>query len=148
MGRAGIAYSDTDTARYQYATPESPSAGNRGRQYRNDGVDIYRDIKSNDTIYYVGAIEDGEWLQYTAVIEEEGEYLIQVRVASRDNNGRISLTINGKPALNFTITKTGEVQEWQTIGDQKVTLKKGVNQLVIKAEKGGFNLHSIQFQKR
>ena len=62
LGRNGVAYYDLDTA--NYSAPGNRNVGNRGDVYRNDGVDIYKDSSKYNT-YYVGSIEDEEWLQYT-----------------------------------------------------------------------------------
>lgn len=63
LGISGAAYSDKDTADYHVSTGKT-TAGNRGRAYRNDGVDIGRNINAPDS-YYVNHFETGEWLQYT-----------------------------------------------------------------------------------
>src|SRR5690606_37119608 len=55
LGRQSFAYFDKDTASYHY-TPGVNTQGNRGKVYRNDGVDIY---KSKEGDFYVGHIEDG-----------------------------------------------------------------------------------------
>ena len=60
LGRNNHAYFDRDTADYHVSTKKW-SAGNRGRTYRNDGVDIVRDSSAYER-YYVNNIEKGEWL--------------------------------------------------------------------------------------
>jgi hypothetical protein len=67
LGANGHAYYDLDTANYRIST-EKETIGNRGRTYRNDGVDIYED-SSDKSNYYVGHFEDGEWLRYTTCIK-------------------------------------------------------------------------------
>ena len=61
LGVNGAAYYDLDTANYRISTGRE-SMGNRGRTYRNDGVDIYEDsIHHGD--WYIGHTEDGGvWL--------------------------------------------------------------------------------------
>ena len=76
LGRNGVAYYDTDTANYR--TSGVSGVGNRGHIYRNDGVDIYKDsVKYNS--YYVGDIENGEWLQYTIDVLKNGSILLKLR---------------------------------------------------------------------
>ena len=77
LGRNGVAYYDKDTANYRLSTGKE-STGNSGGVYRNDGVDIYRDPNDFLENYYVGSIEDGEWLQYTVNVQEGGNYRLFV----------------------------------------------------------------------
>src|SRR5258705_8133791 len=83
LGRNGVAYYDTDTANYRISTGKG-SVGNRGGVYRNDGVDIFKDSSRYES-YYVGSIEDGEWLQYTIYVKEKGSYTLKISVAT-DNS--------------------------------------------------------------
>ncbi|UAY54388.1 cellulase family glycosylhydrolase [Arachidicoccus terrestris] len=78
LGANGYAYLDKDTARYQY-TPGVHTDGNKGRQYRNDGVDIRIDSASGKP--YVCFIQDGEWLNYTLDIQRSGKYQLQLDYA-------------------------------------------------------------------
>ncbi|MGX5819774.1 cellulase family glycosylhydrolase [Chitinophaga lutea] len=71
LGINGSAYFDKDTANYRISNPQL-QGGNKGRTYRNDGVDIRRE---NDG-YAVTDIEAGEWLQYTIQVARTGTYLI------------------------------------------------------------------------
>jgi hypothetical protein len=145
LGREGYAYKDNDTARYQYASPSAPSAGNRGWSYRNDGVDIQPDNAPPD--YHIFSIEDGEWLQYTVTVADPGKYTISVTVAA-DSGGMFTLLCNGKPlAQNIPIGNTGGLTSWKTIDLKDITLPKGADQLRIVAGKGGFNFSQMEFIK-
>lgn len=143
LGRAGYAYKDMDTARYQYASPPMPSAGNRGGGYRNDGVDIRAvDRTSPKPDYYVFNIEDGEWLQYTVDVVEGGEYTVVFTV---NNTGSISFLNNGQTtAKSVSVDGTAD---WKTIEVKRVNLQKGTNKLRVLAEKGGFNFKEMKFVK-
>jgi endoglucanase len=88
MGRQRSAYYDKDTASYQY-TPGVNTTGNKGRTYRNDGVDI----KTDATGPYIMSIEDGEWLQYTVNVKAKGVYSIRFAVAGNVNDGKLSLKL-------------------------------------------------------
>jgi hypothetical protein len=151
LGREGYAYKDNDTARYQYATPSAPSAGNRGWSYRNDGVDIQplegRDAAARgSSAYDVFSIEDGEWLQYTVSVEKAGSYKIAATVAAAADSGRLSLLCDDKPvAQEIVIPATGGTTSWQVIGLKDVELPKGTHRLRIVASKGGFDLDQLSF---
>ena len=76
LGVNGAAYYDKDSGNYYISTGKY-SVGNRGRVYRNDGVDIFNEPGQKGS-YYVGSIEDGEWLQYTIDVIQGGHYDIEL----------------------------------------------------------------------
>ncbi|MES1217131.1 MAG: cellulase family glycosylhydrolase [Bacteroidota bacterium] len=144
LGKNGVAYYDKDTANYRISTGKG-SVGNRGGVYRNDGVDIYKDSSRYER-YYVGSIEDGEWLQYTLNIVSKGSYTIKLNIAADNADGKISiLNDNVSLAKEIPIPATGGGKKWKTIEIKKVTLEAGIHHLQILADKGGFNLSEILF---
>ncbi|MBK1438620.1 cellulase family glycosylhydrolase [Parapedobacter sp. ISTM3] len=141
LGRQRVAYYDTDTASYHY-TPGMNTQGNRGRSYRNDGVDIQADTSG----YYVFHIENGEWLQYTLNIAEEGIAQLLLNVASETDGGRIIVMINGKILSEpIEVPATGGGQTWATIPIQLPEFSPGQHRIRIVAETGGFNFKSMTF---
>lgn len=144
LGRNGIAYYDLDTA--NYSAPGERNVGNRGHVYRNDGVDVYKDSSKYDT-YYVGNIEDGEWLQYTINVSKSGNYDFNLSVASVNDNGKISISSNGKIiAEKLSVPVTGNKHNWQTLSVKNIHLSAGKNVIRIFFDKGEFNLESIQIK--
>jgi endoglucanase len=144
MGPQQYAYMDRDTARYQY-TPGVNTTGNRGRSYRNDGVDI----QLGKTGYYVFSIEDGEWLQYTATIAQTGNYTISFTTSSVTGDGQLSLIVNGDPLVKeLSLPETGGPENWQSASVRNIQLKKGIQVFRIYVPKGGFTLSHIQFTKQ
>lgn len=141
MGRQRFAYYDTDSASYHY-TPGVNTVGNKGRAYRNDGVDIQK----GDNGYYVYAIENGEWLQYTLNVEKGGTYTINLNVSSSSDDGEITINYNGTNEKGVKIPNTNE--SWKNITFNNIKLKAGENKLTVKANKGGYNFRSIQFDLR
>ena len=81
LGRNNIAYFDKDTGNY-YISSGGRNAGNKGYTYRNDGVDIYKDSAQYES-YYVGSIEDSEWIQYTIDVTEALLYKLKLNVAQQ-----------------------------------------------------------------
>ena len=141
LGRNGIAYYDLDTA--DYSTPGNRNVGNGGGVYRNDGVDIYKDSSKYDT-YYVGHIEDGEWLQYTIDVRKSGSYNFNISVASLNDDGKLSISSNGKLlAKEVIVPITGNMHTWQTVTVKNIHLSVGKNRIKIFAVRGGFNLEKI-----
>lgn len=122
LGRNGVAYADADTGNYDYG--KSPrSVGNRGRVYRNDGVDIYPD-STRPGEYYIGQMEAGEWLQYTVEVSEAGSY--QFRIIGAGKSGALALELDGKTIAETRPEKTEEATgRWQTWTPIKLRLTRG-----------------------
>ncbi|MES1160454.1 MAG: cellulase family glycosylhydrolase, partial [Bacteroidota bacterium] len=134
LGRNGSAYKDNDTCSYHYVSPPVSTTGNRGRAYRNDGVDIQEDSLG----YEVFSIEDGEWLQYTVDVVTPGVYDIAFVMAPGSNEGRLSLLCNDKPVA-------ADVAVNSTVVIKNIQLKAGQQQLRVLADKGGFNFTQMRF---
>src|SRR5690606_19308125 len=141
MGRQGVAYYDTDTASYHY-TPGMDTQGNRGRSYRNDGVDIRLD----STGHHIFHIEDGEWLQYTIDVVDEGINRLSLVVASDSVGGEINLHIDGQVlARPTTVPVTGGTRQWIPLPVEIPQLTRGTHVLRVQAARGGFNFKSVAF---
>lgn len=146
LGINGVAYYDLDTANYRISTGKE-SVGNRGRLYRNDGVDIYEDSIQKGN-YYVGHIEDGEWLQYTINVLEEGKYKLEIAISSNNSEGVISVDgHSGMEQQIIRIPSTGGNENWKNVIAKNLRLTPGIYHLRIKTLKAGFNFKSIKFLK-
>ncbi|WP_050784391.1 carbohydrate-binding protein [Pedobacter sp. BAL39] len=146
LGVNGSAYFDTDTADYHVSTQQN-GIGNRGRMYRNDGVDIGQHEAPQEG-YFVGHIADGEWLQYTVNVAAAGNYTLRFRVAAEAAGGRISLQSNGRALVSgLSVPATGGWLKFKDVDVKNVPLKKGIQQLKVYMNTGGFNFDSIQFIK-
>lgn len=144
LGRNNIAYFDRDTANYRSSGINS--AGNRGGAYRNDGVDIFND-KSIPGVYYVGSIEDGEWLQYTFTVEVTGNYLIAFTTRNPSSNGKLQLTDNDKLVIDELKLSQSDA-EWKQTNPMAVQLKKGLHRFRVRAVTGGFDLRSFNISPK
>ena len=145
LGVNGVAYYDLDTTNYRISTGKE-STGNRGRTYRNDGVDIYEDSIQKGS-FFVGHTEDGEWLQFTIDVLEAGKYNLKIAV-SASNGGALSVSSgSGQEQQAINIPSTGGNENWEFIMAKNVPLEKGMNHLRIRIDKGGFNIRSITFSK-
>jgi endoglucanase len=145
LGKNGFAYWDRDTADYRVSGIKG--VGNRGRTYRNDGVDIVMDSAHYET-YYINHIEDGEWLQYTIDVKQKGIYTIGVLVASDSTGGMVSVSINNKMAGNKQMVPlTGGAKKWTTLTFKNVSLAAGMQSLRVYADKGGFNFSAVRFDR-
>jgi len=146
LGKNGFAYFDNDTADYHTST-NTRSAGNRGRIYRNDGVDIAKDSLRYEK-YYVNHIEKGEWLQYTVKVAQKGNYTLKINSAADQASGRITILIDGKTlASEVVVPNTGNMKKFTTFEIKNVPLKVGWQKIRVLAANGGYNFSYIQFVK-
>jgi len=136
LGRNGYAYYDKDTANFRVAGDNS--VGNRGRVYRNDGVDIFRDSTRTGK-YYVGSTEDGEWLQYTVSVARKGNYALTVKTAG---SGELLVDVNGKhSSIVLSDSKT-----YVTSKPIRIDLAAGEQVIRLRIIRGGFKLQGISVQ--
>jgi endoglucanase len=146
LGRNGFAYFDLDTADYHVVTGKY-TAGNRGRVYRNDGVDIAVDSTAKDK-YYVNYIEDGEWLQYSLQVPKTGNYQLKLNTASIHGNGKLSVYVNGKlVAAKVPVPNTGSWFDFKTFDVKRIPLKAGKQVVKIVSDSGGYNFSHLQLIK-
>jgi len=146
LGVNGAAYYDMDTANYRISSGKE-STGNRGRTYRNDGVDIYEDSLQKGT-WYVGHTEDGEWLQYTVDVLDAGNYSLKITVSAGHDGCVLSVANHsGEEKQIINIPSTAGNTTWELITVKNIPLQKGINRLRVGVEKEGFNIKSIRFLK-
>jgi endoglucanase len=135
MGRNKYAYMDKDTGNYWVSGQDG--AGNHGHVYRNDGVDVYEENGN----YYVGKIENGEWLKYTVNASKAGTYSVVLNVSGP---GKVSLKANNGKATEMNIADSKD--QWQRVAAGKLSLKKGPNTIIVTALEGGFKFQSIDIK--
>ena len=140
LGRNGFAYYDMDTANYWVSGKRGE--GNRGHVYRNDGVDIYKDSSKYNT-YYVGNIEDGEWLQYTIHVLKSGTYNFTFSFIGGSQDGKLSLSLDDSVAKEIALPSATK-DEWTSATLKDISLAKGTKRLRVKIIKGGFKLSNIK----
>ncbi|RZK80938.1 MAG: carbohydrate-binding protein [Pedobacter sp.] len=142
LGRNGYAYFDNDTADYHVSTGKT-TAGNNGRMYRNDGVDIKKDAH-----YYITDIEKGEWVQYTVDVKQEGVYTLRFGVATNDNQGQLLLkTTDGSISKTLTLPNTGGLDKFKEVNVANVRLSAGKQKIRIHFKSSNFNFSYIRFNK-
>ena len=119
---------------------------NKGKAYRNDGVDI-EEITDG---YAVGYTMEGEWLEYSVNVKTAGDYAVKVRLASGSESSGFQLLLDDKELGSaFTAPKTGE--DWKTyeevdLGDVKLT--EGPHVLKILITGNYVNIDWIEFTSK
>lgn len=96
----------------------------------------------------VGDINTGDWMSYADInVPETEEYKIIYRVSSYNGGAVIALKGNADAVLGtVTIPKTGSWSNWIDV-EQKVILPKGVQNLKVFAQVGGFNLNWFRIER-
>ncbi|HXS57642.1 MAG TPA: cellulase family glycosylhydrolase [Hanamia sp.] len=141
MGRNNFAYSDADTASYMY-TPGVNTQGNRGRKYRNDGVDIKTGLNNEP---YVFNIENGEWLLFTINVSKAGQYEFVANTSGESKRGLISLFVNNKlQTKKLSVLPAKSNDDFIASSPVGIRLSRGINKIKIYFVEGGFDFKSFQ----
>jgi endoglucanase len=145
-GKSGSAYHDKDCGNYWVSTTKRTD-WNKGKLYRNDGVDIQACTDTITNGYNVGWIEDGEWMQYTINNDIGGYFDVDIRYAAKDSAAQIQLLVNDEPVANSSLPVTHGDVNWHTTTIKNIRLNKGTNRVRMLASTGGFNLNYFQFNR-
>lgn len=130
LGTSGLAYEDNDSE-------------NKGGEYRNDGVDIV----TSDDGYAIGYTEVGEWLEYTAEIQETAKYKVTAKASANSNNTSMVLFLDDKviaDTLHFANTEGWENYTLNAI--ETIELPQGKHILKILMTGNYFNLDWMKFE--
>jgi len=124
-GEAGVAYADDDEQ-------------NRGEDYREPTqVDIEKRSDASNG-HGIGWTRPGEWLIYTVEVAEDGEYRIEMPVASKGQGGTFRILMNGEDVSGpIRIPDTGSWQKLELIVKEGVKLEKGVHKMKVDMTEGG-----------
>ena len=108
---------------------------------------------SNATRSTTAATKDGQWMEYTVDVKEDGLYAIEAEVASTTANGMFHLSEYGLDNLTFytNITKvpnTGSSSAFQTLHcSMTEPLTAGRHVLCLNIDKGGFFIKNLTFKQ-
>ena len=117
-GKGNKTYSDNDSE-------------NKGKAYREDGVDIIQ-IDENDESkgYAIGYTNQGEWLEYTIKVEYESEYPISAYVASGSTSSSFKLLVDGESVTDEIAVPQTADNDWSVyklINAGSTTLTEGTH---------------------
>ncbi len=129
VGGQNVAYFDTD-------------GGNSGNFLRSDDVDVEPGSQNGN----VGWTQNGEWLEYSVVVQQDGNYTMNAQVASIHNGTAFNLQVDGDALTgNITVPNTGNWQSYQTVSASQLALKAGYHVLRMNVVQGGFNIDDFNF---
>ena len=145
-GNNNISYYDIQVEDPNKFSPETRS-WNNGWAFRNDGVDIGTSIIGTNKSFYVGWIEDNEWMLYTVRPEEPGNFKVSIEVASFTNGTRLTVGFDSTYSFeNIQLPNTnGWDNGWRIVQIGNISLLEETK-MKIKAEVGGFNMRNIIFE--
>jgi len=124
----------------------SNTAWNKGVSYRNDGVDIWPTTDQESNGFFIGKIENGEWLEFSLMDVTSGAYNMKLRTrANNDQEGKISFLLDGKDLIASKVI-VPQSKDWQTIEISNVNVQQG-NKLRVVFDTGGFDIAKIEFVK-
>ena len=145
-GNHGVSYFDNRVEDPSKFSPETKS-WNNGWSYRNDGVDISSTIINNEKEYYVGWIEDDEWMRYTISPLNPGNYKMMVEIASYTNGSKLVVKFDSGLVVGpITLPNTnGWSNGWRVVNIVDLAVGDKTSFKII-ADVGGFNLKNIIFE--
>ncbi|MBO5624461.1 MAG: endo-1,4-beta-xylanase, partial [Prevotella sp.] len=98
------------------------------------------------------AMKDGQWMEYTVDVKEDGLYSMEVEVASTTDGGMFHLAEYGFDNLTFhtnitQVPKTGSTTTFQTLRcPMTEPLTAGRHTFCLNIDKGGFYIKSMTFK--
>ena len=131
-GGSGVGYFDTTT-------------GNTGGQYRSDNVDI--EVCSEGG-FNVGWIAATEWLRFSNIQVNPGQFTITMRVAAPSSGGTYYIEVNGVNVTGTkTISATGGYQTWATVTAGSAGFGHGNNTIRLVMTGTGWNVNWIEINR-
>ena len=111
-------------------------------------VNYYNASRSETT-----AMKDGQWMEYTVDVAEDGLYSFDATVASANANGSFHLAEYGLDKLDFLteyveVPKTGGASQWKTLhGMLQMELTAGRHVFTLLIDKGGFYFRNLTLNR-
>ena len=121
---------------------------NRNGGDRNEGVDM-----SNTAVGYT---QKGEWIEYTVEVEEDGNYIVESRVASGNSASAFTLYMDnqfiipgadGTPGGFVEVPNTGDWKTFTTVTTKLNKLTKGTHVLKVEITGDYVDIDYFNFKK-
>ncbi|MBR2113474.1 MAG: endo-1,4-beta-xylanase [Prevotella sp.] len=139
-GRFNVINTNTKRSTYNETAIQIPGTINI-TEYDNgySGITYNNATRNNTTV-----TKDGQWMEYTVDVKEDGMYSFDATIASTKAGGSFHLAENSLDKLDYLteyvdVPKTGGATNWQTMHGQLTTeLKAGRHVFTLFIDKGGF----------
>jgi hypothetical protein len=120
--------------------------GNLGGKYRTDeSVDIIVTRDPSGGGYSVNNFETGEWLVYTVNVAQNGNYDVELRLASGTFTGAFHVEIDGQNVTGtVSVPATGDFGTYAWVGKKSVPLTAGQHALKLVSEQQYFDVNQIR----
>ena len=148
-GRFSVVNSKTKHEPYTETVPELPGTFNVNEYDKGpSSVSYYNAAREATT-----SMKDGQWMDYTVDVKEDGEYSFDATVASSKTGGRFHLAEYGLDSLSYLtefveVPKTGGISNWKTLhGRLQVPLTAGRHVFTFLVGKGGFYIKDITLSR-
>ncbi|MEE3385638.1 MAG: endo-1,4-beta-xylanase [Prevotella sp.] len=148
-GRFSVVSGSTKRAPYNESVPELPGTINADEYDKGvSGITYSNATRNTSTI-----TKDGQWMDYTVDVTEDGIYTFDATVAAANSNGRFHIAEYGLDSLSYLtefveVPNTGGSSVWKTMRGKVVTeLKAGRHVFTLLVEKGGFYIKDITFNR-
>ncbi len=128
---------------------DGANAGVRTHRTDGGGVDIYKAGEG----YAIGNTKDGEWLDYTVDVQEDGLYSLDAVVSAASEGGSFYIFENVATNMTYVtnlidVPKTGSNANYQQLHIRLTTpLKAGRQVLTFFVYKGGFYIDKLSFTR-
>ena len=154
----------TDGSTYERLSRIQVSRGSKRKPYNDIVAELPGTIKIEEYdeglsgVAYSNAsrtsyvMKDGQWMEYTVDVKEDGLYSMEVEVASTTDGGMFHLAEYGFDNLTFhtnitQVPKTGSSSTFQTLRcPMTEPLKAGRHTFCLNIDKGGFYIKSMTFK--
>ena len=157
----------TDGTTYERYGRFNVAKGTKRSPYNDTAIEIPGTIKANefdkglaDVTYSSGTsrsnpmtTKDGQWMDYTVDVKEDGYYSFDVEIASSNSNGRFHLAEYSLDKLSFLsefidVPKTGSSSDYKMLhGKMQVPLTAGRHVITLMVDKGSFYFKGITFTR-
>ena len=126
---------------------EEDANGNQGAaMIRNDQVDIEATYDTSGS-YNICYVLQGEWLEYTVDVKNDGTYAMDLRVAANGDGKRLHIEIDGVDVSgSVEVPNTGGWQNWTTISVNDIDLTQGEHVMRIVFDTDYMNLNYVEFK--
>lgn len=146
-GRFNVLSSSTKRSPFNEVVPQLPGTI-KVTEYDNGAAGVaYNNASRNENT----SMKDGQWMDYTVDVMEDGYYSFDAEVASANSNGRFHLAEYGLDNIDYLteflpVPNTGGSSNYENMrANILIPLKAGRHIISLMVEKGGFNIKSITF---
>jgi GH35 family endo-1,4-beta-xylanase len=147
-GRFQVLNSTKKRAPYPETVPQLPGTINIAEY--DEGAS---GVTYNNASRTSNSMKDGQWMDYTVDVAEEGLYSFDAEIASSSNNGIFHLAEFGDENLDYlteyvSVPKTGGSSNYKMLhGKMLIPLTAGRHVISVMIDKGSFNFKSLSFSR-